>query len=50
MVVRLLSKARILAELHVLSKAIILELISSFKSIRLVKFLTTKSARLRDTV
>ena len=33
MVVRLLSKAvsRILAELHVLSKGIILELISSFK-------------------
>ena len=37
MVVRLLSKAisRILAEVHVLSKGIILELISSLKNIRL---------------
>ena len=40
MVVRLLSKAvsRILAELHVLSKGIILGLISSFKNIFLINF------------
>ena len=40
MVVRLLSKAvsRILEELHVLSKGIILGLISSFKTIHFINF------------